>query len=117
MPVSPGFQLSVALLLGFTVGAVYGRRSVTFRPADTSVERQQLNMAAAKEELLRVDALLRTDGRFADVHAFVYTGQDSALGLPGRVRTEADLCQLTRAVAGERLRVTVFWHVKILDGE
>ncbi len=112
---SKDFKLTLVVLLAFVAGAIFGRHYVP-RSASTAVERQRLNMAAAEEELAAVNAVL-TDGRFKDVQAFVYTGQDGAIGLTGQVRTEADLFRLMKALAEKQLRVAIFWQVKVVDGK
>ncbi len=76
--------------------------------------RQRYNMAIAEEELPRVKAILAADKRFKDVKAYVYTGQDGAIGLTGTVAEDDDLFRLMKAVAAERLPVAVSWQVKVL---
>lgn len=79
--------------------------------------RQRLNMAVAQEELPRVQAVLDADKRFNGVKAYVYTGQDGAVGLVGTVEKDEDLFRLMKAVAAERLPVAVSWQVKVAAGE
>ena len=79
----------------------------------TNGGRQQYNMQRAEERLPSVQAILDADPRFKEVHAWVYTGQDGAVGLFGRVETADDLFRLMRAVASERLPVAVHWQVQV----
>jgi hypothetical protein len=83
----------------------------------TSGGRQQYNMAVAQDKLPRVQAVLDADNRFKDVQAYVYTGQDGAVGLAGWVEKDEDLFRLMKAVAAERLRVAVAWQVKVAAGD
>lgn len=81
----------------------------------TSGERQRYNMAVAKEELPRVNAILAANHRYQNVKAFVYTGQEGAVGLMGTVEKDDDLFRLMKTVAAERLSVAVSWQVEVLD--
>ena len=83
----------------------------------TSGGRQRYNMQRAEERLPAVRAMLEADPRFREVTAGVYTGQDGAIGLFGRVETADDLFRLMRAVAAEQLPVAVHWQVKVLAAE
>lgn len=75
---------------------------------------QRYNMQRAEERLPGVQAILDADPRFRDVKAGVYTGQDGAVGLFGRVETADDQFRLMRAVAAERLPVAAHWQVQVL---
>ena len=83
----------------------------------TSGGRQRYNMAVAQEELPRVRAILDAVQRFKNVKAFVYTGQEGALGLAGTVDKDEVLFLLMKAVADERLPVIVSWQVKVAAGD
>ena len=104
---SRDFKVAIAVLLPVVLGvAVY----VPFSPGG----RQRVNMAVAREELPRVQAILDADKRFKDVKTYVYTGQDGAVGLVGTVEKDDDLFRLMKAVAAERLPVAVSWQVQVL---
>lgn len=107
---SRDLKVALAVLLPLAVAAV------ALGPLG-SRGRQHDNMAIAQEELPRVQTALHADPRFKDVQAFVYTGQDGAVGLTGTVETDDDLFRLMKAVAAERLRVAVSWQVKVLAHE
>jgi hypothetical protein len=83
----------------------------------TGAGRQQYNMAVAQRELPRVQALLDADMRFKDVKAYVYTGQDGAVGLAGRVEKDEDLFRLMKVIAAEQLPIAVAWQVKVVGGD
>jgi hypothetical protein len=83
----------------------------------TAGGRQRYNMAVAQEELPRIQALIDADKRFKDVKAYVYTGQDGAVGLVGTVDKDEDLFRLMKAVAAERLPVAVSWQVRVAAAE
>jgi hypothetical protein len=80
----------------------------------TSGGRQRYNMAVAEKELPRVNAILAADHRYQDVKAFVYTGQEGAVGLIGSVEKDDDLFRLMKAEAAEELPVAVSWQVKVV---
>jgi hypothetical protein len=80
----------------------------------TSGGRQRYNMAVSEEKLPRVNAILAADNRFQHVQAYVYTGQEGAVGLTGTVENDDDLCRLMKAVAAERLPVAVSWQVDVV---
>jgi hypothetical protein len=107
---SRDFKVAMVILLPLVIGlAVY----IPYSPG----HRQRVNMAIAEKELPRVEALLRADGRFKDVQAFVYSGQDGALALVGSVKSEEDLFRLMKAVATEQLPVALHWQVKVFAEE
>ncbi|HEX4609437.1 MAG TPA: hypothetical protein VH092_14665 [Urbifossiella sp.] len=83
----------------------------------TSGGRQRYNLARAEEHLPKVQAIINSDPRLKEVKIGVYTGQDGAVGLFGRVESPGDLFRLMRAVAAERLPVAVHWQVQVLSEE
>lgn len=82
----------------------------------TGGARQQYNMAVAREELPRVQAILDADEAFKEVQAGVYSGQGGAVALVGTVPKDADLFRLMKAVAALRLPVAVWWQVQVAAG-
>ncbi len=45
--------------------------------------------------------------------AYVYTGQDGAVGLAGWVEKDDALFRLMKAVAAEQLPVAIAWQIKV----
>jgi hypothetical protein len=112
---STGFKMTLAFLLGLVLGVFLERGFL--HSVKLVAERQQVNLRVAGGQLPKVEALLRADERFKEVRAGVYTGQDGAVGLWGRVGDEDDLFDLMKAVADERLPVAVSWQVKVGEAE
>jgi hypothetical protein len=108
---SSGFKITLAFVLGTALGVVLERGAISRMSAPA--ERQQTNMRIAEAHLPKVKDLLQADERFKDVQTGVYTGQDGAVGLSGRVRDEDDLFELMKAVAELQLPVAVSWRVKV----
>jgi hypothetical protein len=108
---SRDFKVSLVILLALFIGVIVSNS------IPRTDGRQQTNMEVAHEEIPRVEAILQADQRFKDVKAYVYTGQDGAVGLMGTVKKDEHLFALMKAVAGERLRVAVSWQVKVLANE
>ncbi len=109
-PMTRDFKIAGAVLLPLAIEIVL---YVPFKP----VSRQRVNMAIAEEELPRVQAVLDGDWRFKEVTAYVYTGQDGAVGLGGWVEKDEDLFRLMKAVAAIHLRVATYWQVKVVANE
>lgn len=102
------FKLAMVVLIPIViVAAVY---KIAFSP----VNLQAINMEIAGEKLPRVKEILDGDKRFKDVIAFVYTGQNGAVGLQGTVDKQEDLFLLMKAVASERIPVAIHWNVRVL---
>ncbi len=102
----------IVLLVAATATLLFMTALRSFTP----VGRQQYNMAVAERELPRVRTLLEADNRFKGVSAYVYTGQDGAVGLVGWVEKDEDLFRLIKAVATEQFPVAIAWQVKVAAG-
>jgi hypothetical protein len=114
---SRGFQLALTLLLGILLGALVEANVTPWyvRLTNPPAARQAVNLEIARQQLPRVEALLKSDKRVQEVQAGEYTGQDGAVWLFGHVQAEADLCLLMKSVADLRLPVAVAWQVKTWD--
>lgn len=102
------FKITLVLLCVIAV-AVFAY--IQFGPGIT---RQQRNMVIARQLLPRVEAIIDSNNRFRDITAFIYTGQDGAIGLSGTVNSDDDLFKLMKAIADERLPITISWQVKVV---
>lgn len=97
------FKMTLAVLLPVVLTVA------VLRPRN----RQEVNMAVAREQLPRVEEALRADERFKEVKASVYTGQDGAVGLVGKVENHEDLYKLMQVMAAEQLPVALHWEVEV----
>lgn len=111
---SRGFWIVLIVSVALTLNLCTAWKTYRRLPY-TSVERQRYNMEVAERELPRVNAILAADRRFQEVKTFVYTGQDGAVGLIGKVEKDEDLFRLMKAVASERLPVAVSWQIQVLE--